>query len=333
MDFKSILSELKGGTYRPVYFLQGEEPYYIDRITHFIEQNAIAETERDFNQTILYGKDTNIAEVLNHAKRYPMMAERQVVIVKEAQHLKKELDQISGYLKQPLETTVLVFNFKYDKLDGRKEVSKLFKKQLVFTSDKLKEYRVPDWITGYLQSKGYRIASNASGLLSEFLGNDLSKISGELDKLAILVPKETEITPDIIQQNIGISKDFNVFELQNALLKRDVFRANLIVQHFSKNQKNHPAPLVIGQLFALFSKLMKLHFVKNKSNDQEVARTIGVHPFFVKDYKAALGHYNPRKLAHIIGLLRTADLQSKGIGTTNIKEEQLYKQLIFEILH
>ncbi len=333
MDYQKIMSELKGGQYHPIYFLQGEEAYFIDKITHYIEENVLADHERDFNQTILYGKDTSADEILSVVKRYPMMAEYQVVIIREAQHLKNQLDQLKDYIAKPLQSTILVFNYKYGKLDGRKEVSKLFAKHCLFTSDKIKDYRVPDWISTYVKSKGLNIDQRSAAMLSEYLGSDLSKISGEIDKLAISLEKGGAITPEVIQRNIGISKEFNIFELQNALLQRDVFRANLIVKYFANNPKNHPAVLIVPQLFSLFQKLMKLHFAKNKSNDKELAREIGVHPFFLKEYKAAGRFYNPKRLAHIIELTRTADLQSKGVGATNLDSGEILKQLVYQILH
>ncbi|MBL4706148.1 MAG: DNA polymerase III subunit delta [Flavobacteriales bacterium] len=333
MEYKTLINELKGKQYKPIYFLQGDEAYFIDKIAKFIETNVLEEHERDFNQTIFYGKDTTVDAILATAKRFPMMAERQVVIVREAQHLKNQLGEFKAYLQQPLTSTVLVFCYKYGKLDGRKEISKQFAKHCLFTSDQIKDYKVPDWISTYVKSKGLLIDQRSAILLAEYLGSGLSKISGEIDKLSIIVDKGTNITPDIIQKNIGISKEYNIFELQNALLKRDVLKANVIIKYFASNPKNHPAVLIIPQLFSLFQKIMKLHFAKNKGNDQALAREIGVHPFFVKEYKAASQFYNPKRLANIIEWTREADLQSKGVGVANLDTGEILKQLVFRILH
>lgn len=333
MDYKSIIQELQQKQYKPIYFLQGEEAYFIDKITDFIENNVLEEHERDFNQTIFYGKDSTPDDILATAKRYPMMSEKQVVVVKEAQHLKSQLDAFKDYLNNPLDTTLLVFNYKYGKLDGRKEISKLFAKHCLFTSDKIKDYRVPDWIMTYVKSKGMMIDQRSAVMLSEYLGSDLSKVAGEIDKLAIIVEKGAAITPEVIQRNIGISKEYNIFELQNALLQRDVFKANVIIKYFASNPKNHPLVLIIPQLFSLFQKLMKLHFAQNKGNDQALAREIGVHPFFLKEYRAASQFYNPKRLARIIELTREADLKSKGVGAVNLDSGEILKQLIYQILH
>ncbi|MFT7612972.1 MAG: DNA polymerase-3 subunit delta [Parvicellaceae bacterium] len=333
MEYSSLIKDLKSKKYQSIYFFQGEEAYFIDEAAKFIENNVLAEHERDFNQTIFYGKDSTTEDILATAKRYPMMAEKQVVIVREAQNLKANLGDFKDYLANPLSSTVLVFCYKYGKLDGRKPISKDFAKHCLFTSDQLKDYKVPDWISSYVKSKGLLIDSRSSIMLAEYLGSDLSKISGEIDKLSIIVEKGTKITSEIIQKNIGISKEYNIFEFQNALLKRDVLKANTIIKYFASNPKNHPVVLIIPQIFSLFQKLMKLHFAKNKGNDQALAREIGVHPFFLKEYKAASQFYNPKRLAGIIEWTREADLQSKGVGVANLNTEEILKQLVFRILH
>ena len=333
MDYNSIRKELETKQYRPVYFLQGEEPYFIDKLTKYIENNILDENEKDFNQTIFYGKDSNPELILETAKRYPMMSEKQVVIVREAQHLKNKLGEFKGYLENPQLSTILVFNYKYGKLDGRKEISKLFAQHCIFTSDKLRDYLVPDWIMKYVRSKGNGITQRSAVLLSEYLGNDLQKIVGEIDKLRITIGPEANITPEDIQRNIGISKEYNVFELQNALLTRNVLKANQIVKYFASDPKTHPDIITITVLFTLFKRLMKFHFAVNKSNDKALAKEIGVHHFFLKEYKSAGQFYNPKKLADIIHLLRIADMQTKGVGSVNRDPGAIVKQLIYQILH
>ena len=333
MDYNSIQKELENGQYRPVYFLQGEEPYFIDKLTKYIELHAIQEHERDFNQTIFYGKDCTPDIVLETAKRFPMMAERQVVIVREAQHLKSKMDEFKAYLENPLQSTVLVFNYKYGKLDGRKEIAKLFGQHCMFTSNKLKDYLIPDWIVQYGRSEELDISQKSAVLLSEYLGNDLQKIAGEIAKLKIATKSGSKIDTEDIQKNIGISKDYNVFELQNALLTRDVLKANQIVKYFASDSKKHPDVLTISILFSLFQRLMKFHFSVNKSNDKALAREIGVHPYFLKEYKSASKYYTPKKLADIIYQLRMADLKVKGVDSATNKPGAIITELIYRILH
>jgi DNA polymerase-3 subunit delta len=333
MDYNSIRKELKAKQYRPVYFLQGEEPYFIDKLTKHIENNVLEEHEKDFNQTIFYGKDSKPELILETAKRYPMMSEKQVVIVREAQHLKSKLGEFKEYLENPQLSTILVFNYKYGKLDGRTEIAKCFAQHCVFTSDKLKDYLVPDWIMKYVRSKGNGISQRSAVLLSEYLGNDLQKIAGEIDKLRITIEADANITSEDIQRNIGISKEYNVFELQNALLTRNVLKANQIIKYFASDPKSHPDVVTISVLFSLFQRLMKLHFALNKANDKALAKEIGVHPFFLKEYKSAGQFYTPKKLADIIHLLRIADMQTKGVGSVNRDPGELVKQLVYQILH
>ena len=333
MTFEEIYSNIKKQNYAPIYFLMGEESFYIDKITDYILANALPEAERDFNQTIFYGKDANIANVLDTARRFPMMATRQLVVVKEAQLL-KDIDFLDSYIKNPLKSTILVINYKYKSLDKRKVFTKnIAKYGVLFESKKIYENQLPDWIAKYARNLKLKIDTKAGILLSEFLGNDLSKISNELDKLSINIPQGSTITAEEIEKNIGISKDFNNFELQNALGKKDVIKANQIINYFSTNEKNKPIFVTIALLHSYFSKILKFHFLKNKTNDKLIASALGVNPFFVKDYKSAARLYNPRKVVSIIKLLREYDLKSKGIGNVSSKNGDLLKELIFKTLH
>lgn len=329
-SYKQIMSGLKSGQFAPVYFLAGDEPYYIDQIAEYIQNNALGEAERDFNQTVMYGKDTEVGHVLETAKRFPMMAERQVVIVKEAQALKK-LEELQPYLENPLDTTVLVVCHK-KKLDKRKAFSKtIAKHSLFFESEKIKDYKVGDWVLSYLTGKGMKISPTGANLIAESLGSDLSKMVNELDKLELVVEKGTEISPEIIQRYIGISKDFNVFELQNALAKRNALKAHQIIKYFGDNSKNHPLLVTIGSLFSYFTKLLHYHYLPDKSA-KNVASQLKINPYFVKDTVAAANNYRPGKLVDIIKTLRDFDLKAKGVGSAGASESELGKELVARIL-
>ena len=261
MGYSEILSELKQKKYRPIYFLQGEEPYYMDKITDFISNNVLKEGERDFNQTILYGKDVTVQDIVNTSKRYPMMAPYQVVIVKEAQHLIRTIDQLSTYAENPTTTTILVFNYKYKKLDGRKALGKQLKKLgYLETFDKIRDYKLPDWIVDYCRDESLQISPKGAMMLSEFLGNDLNKISNTIEKLKVVLDGDTTIDASVIERNVGISKEFNLFELHGALADKDILKANLICNHFGENPKNYPLVVTLSSLYGYFTKLMKYHF-------------------------------------------------------------------------
>ena len=333
MTFEDIFKKLKRKEFAPVYFLMGEESFFIDQISDYILENAIPKTERDFNQTILYGKDTDIGTIVTTARRFPMMAEKQLVVVREAQNI-KNIDQLSSYVKNPLPSTILVINYKHKSLDKRKSFTKeVAQNGVLFESKKIYENQIPDWIKKYTNNLKYKIDTKACFLLAEFLGNDLGKITNALEKLTINIPKDKTITPSDIERNIGISKDYNNFELQNALGKKDVLKANQIINYFSTNEKNNPMVVTIALLHSYFSKVLKYYFIKNKTNEKVVASNLRINPFFVKDYKLAARNYNPKKLVEIIAMLREYDLRSKGYGDAGTKHGDLLKELIFKILH
>ncbi|MFA8433688.1 MAG: DNA polymerase III subunit delta [Marinifilaceae bacterium] len=333
MTFEEILRDLKQNRYQSIYFLMGDESYFIDRITDYITENALQESERDFNQTILYGKDVDIPTIITTARRFPMMANRQVVVVKEAQNI-RNIEQLLTYVQNPLESTILVINYKYKSLDKRKSFTKeVAAKGVLFESKKIYENQIPDWIKKYLGSMGYKIEPKACILLSEFLGNDLSKITNELEKLMISIPKSETISAGHIERNIGISKDFNNFELHSALGKRDVLKANRIINYFAANQKNNPMVVTISLLHSYFAKVLTYHFLKNKTNEKLVASSLHVNPYFVKDYKLSAKNYTPKKLVEIISLLREYDLKSKGVGDVSSSQGELLKELVYRILH
>lgn len=330
----SILNEIRIKKFKPVYFLMGEEPYYIDLITNEISKYALSDEERDFNQTIFYGADTDISTIINAAKRYPMMAERQLIIVKEAQALKK-IDELSFYLQKPLETTVLVFNHKYGKLDGRKKVSvDIAKKGVLFESKKLYDNNMPTWINKYVVDKGYTIDAKAAAMLTEFLGTNLSKVAGELDKLVIALPEDQKrITDTLIERHIGISKEYNTFELQKALAMKDVQKVSRIVDYFGKNVKSNPFVMIMSLLFTFFSNLMLCHYAVDKS-DNGLMRELGFRSAFqTTDYKNALRNYNAFKTMQIISLFREYDAKFKGFRSPPTSDADLLKELVFKIMH
>jgi len=340
MTAADLLKDLKNRKYKPIYLLHGEEPYYIDLVSNFVEHKLLPDAEKGFNQTVFYGKDTDIMSVLNASKRYPMMADYQVVLIKEAQDMKwgnedpdkKGINPVLSYLENPLQSTILVFCYKYGKFDKRKKTYKAIEKNgLIFESSPLYDNKIPAWIEDFLGEKNYRISQQATFILSEYLGNDLSKIANELEKLMLNIPPGQEITLKQIQDNIGISKEYNVFELQTALSKKDTLKANQIINYFEANPKANPIVLVLGNLNNFFTKVLLYHYVKDKS-PQNLARELGVSPYFIKDYEQAARSYNYGKTMQIISFLREYDVKSKGVES-NTDHGGLMKELLFKILH
>lgn len=311
----------------------GEEPYYIDRITEYLENNLLTEDERGFNQMVLYGRDTTIDDIISNAKRYPMMAERQVVIVKEAQELSRTIDQIEKYAENPQPTTVLIFAYKYKTLDKRKKVTKTLEKHgLVYESKKMYDNKVGDWIKRVLQGRGYGIEPKAMAMLVEFLGTDLSRIANELNKLEIILPKGSTITPNHIEENIGFSKDFNVFEFRKAIGEKNQFKAYQIANYFAQNQKDNPIVMTNGLVFSFFSALLQYHGLKDKS-PSNVAKVLRVSPYFVNDYVSAAHNYPMKKISAIIGTLRNVDVKSKGVGANSLSHGDLLKEMLVGIFN
>ncbi len=326
-----IVNDIKSGTISPIYFLMGEEPYFIDKISEYIEQNILSEEEKGFNQSILYGRDVTIEDIIATAKRYPMMAERQVVIVKEAQDLSKTIDKIENYAENPMPSTVLVFCYKYKTLDKRKKVTKtLAKNGLLFESKKLYENQVGQWITRILKSKNFTIEPKANAMLVEFLGNDLSKINNELEKLQIILKQGSLITAKDIEINIGFSKDYNTFELQNAIGTKNQLKAYQIAHYFSESPKENPMVVTTSLLFGFFIKLLKYHGLKDH-NPKNVANSLGINPFFVKDYEIALKNYPMKKVSQIITKLRDIDMKSKGVGANSLPNSDLLREMLVTI--
>lgn len=330
-EAEKIINDIKNRNFKPIYFLMGDEPYYIDKIADYIEKNVLSEDEKGFNQTVLYGRDTSVEEVVSNAKRYPMMAEHQVVIVKEAQELSRNIDKIESYAENPQPSTILVFCYKYKTLDKRKKITKTLEKNgVVFESKKLYENQVGAWINQVLTESGYKIEPKANAMLVEFLGTDLSKVNNEIEKLKIILPKGTTINAEHIEKNIGISKDYNVFEFRNALGEKNVLKANRITQYFAQNPKDNPITLITSQVFAFYLQLLQYHGLSDK-NPANVAKVLKVNPYFVKDYEKAARNYPMRKVSSIVASLREIDLKSKGVGANALSTNELLKDMLIAV--
>lgn len=332
MNYKEIITEIGNKELKPVYFLMGNEPYYIDKLSDRFSKDLLSNEEQQFNQVTLYGKDINTEQIISEAKQFPFGSERRIVIIKEAQQL-KNIERIDSYLDNPQETTVLVICYKGGSVDKRKKFGKnLQKKSVVFQSNKIYDDKIPSWISSYVIKNGYQIENSAIAILSEYLGNDLSKISNELEKLMLVVKIEDPISTKLIEEHIGISKDYNVFELQNALGKRDIMKANLIVNHFAENTKNHHIIQILSLLFSFFQKIMIYHFLEDKST-KNASSILKVNPFFISQYQKGAQNYNKKQLFHIFEYLKEYDLKSKGVNNKSTKQGELLKELIFKILH
>ena len=330
---RQIVEDIKNGSPKPIYFLMGEETYYIDMISDFIEDNILKEEEKGFNQMILYGRDVSVEDIIANAKRYPMMADKQVVIVKEAQDLSRTIEKLVSYAENPQLTTVLVICYKYKTIDKRRKLSKTIASMgCLFESNKLYENQVGEWITSNLMDKGYKIEPKAGQMLVEFLGTSLSKINNELEKLMLILPKGSTISATHIEDNIGISKDFNNFELRKAVGEKQVVKANQIAMYFAQNTKSNPLVMTISLLNSFFTQLLMYHGLKDKGRIN-VAKSLRINPYFVSEYENAARKYSMRKVAQIIGYLRMADLKSKGVGASNLPPGDILKELLFKIMH
>jgi DNA polymerase-3 subunit delta len=331
-EVKRIVTEIRKGNIRPIYFLFGEEPYFIDKLSDFIGSTVLTEEEKGFNQMVLYGKDITIDDIVGNAKRYPMMAERQVVIVKEAQHLSRTIEQLVPYAENPQPSTVLVICYKYKKLDKRKKLYKVIQNNgQLLESKKLYENQVSEWLRKNLQTDGHAISHKAAMLLVEYLGTDLSRINNELDKLKLALPEQTEITPKHIEEHIGISKDYNNFELKKAIGERDVLKATKIITYFAQNPKDNPFVLTVTLLYSFFSQLLQYHGLKDHS-PKSVASALRINPYFVGEYQTAARNYPMKRVSQIIADLREMDLKGKGVGANSLDQSNLLKELLVKII-
>jgi DNA polymerase III subunit delta len=332
-SFKDIISDLKKKIYHPVYVLAGEESYFIDVISDLIEETVLSEQEKEFNQAVLYGRDVDPATVGDYAKRYPMMSNYQVVIIKEAQDM-NGIEQLASYIENPLSSTLLVLCHKNKTPDKRRSLYKAIQKNgIYFESKRVSPNKIPDWIKDYMQSLGYTITVKATMLISEFVGNDISKITNEVSKLIINLPKGTEVTDTHVEQNIGISKDYNMFELSNALSTKDIMKANKIAFHLASNKKEDPIFAAVPIFFDFFTKVLLYQENAPKANPKDLGAIVGAHGFYLDQYKNTARLYSRDKLIRIIGYLREYDLKSKGVNNASTDGGELLKELIFKILH
>ena len=332
--YEEIARDLKNRIYKPVYYLMGEESYYIDRISDYIAQTVLTEEEKEFNQTVLYGSEIDVATIINAAKRYPMMAEHQVIIVKEAQNVKK-IEDLSFYLKQPLMSTILVICHKHGVLDRRKKLAvEIEKVGVLFESKKIKDAQLPGFISTYLKRKSVDIEPKASEMMAEFVGTDLNRMAGELEKLVITLPQGVRrITPEQVERNIGVSKDYNNYELRSALVTRDILKANKIIKYFDENPKTNPLQATLASLFGFFSNLMLAYYAPEKT-EQGIAQQLQLKQSWqAKEYIAAMRVYSGVKCMQIIGEIRYCDARSKGVDNSSLSDGDLLRELVYKILH
>ncbi|MBQ4162008.1 MAG: DNA polymerase III subunit delta [Parabacteroides sp.] len=334
VTYDEIARDLKNRIYKPVYYLMGEESYYIDKISEYISQTVLTEEEKEFNQTVMYGSDIDVATIINTAKRYPMMAEHQVVIVKEAQNI-KNIEQLAYYVQKPLLSTILVICHKHGVLDRRKKLAAIIEKEgVLFESKKVKETQLPGFITSYLKRKSVDIEPKSTEMMAEFVGTDLSRMAGELEKLVLTLPVgQKRITPELIERNIGISKDYNNYELRSALIAKDVLKANKIIKYFEENPKTNPIQMTLSVLFNFFSNLMLVYYAPDKT-EQGVVLQLGLRsPWQAREYLAAVRKFSGVKVMEIIGEIRYCDARSKGVENSSLKDGELLRELIYKILH
>ncbi len=335
MTNEDILRDAKAGKFKPVYFLHGEEAFFIDQVETAIDQHALSDSEKSFNQSILYGKEVDHLALLDTLRRYPMMSERQVVILREAQEM-KSLGELAAYVEKPMESTVFVICHKHKKYDMRSRLGKALKTNaVVLESKKLYDNQLPDWIIKYCKARKLSVEMPAAVLIAEYLGTDLAKITNELDKLALNLPAESTVTTHHVEEYIGISKDYNVYELQRAFATRDLPKIARIQQYFTANIRKNPLIVTVASLFAYFSKVYMLHFLHGKS-DAEMVQALSLRSdWFLKEYKLAARNYSLAQTEHILQLLRQYDLRSKGVdnNSTNTGDEELTKELFWKMLH
>lgn len=331
MDFKSILKDVKEKKFSPLYVLHGDEPYFIDEISNAIAEHALDESEKDFNLTILYGRDVDALTVMSEARSFPFMGERKVVIIKEAQDMKDVYD-LEKLIPNMVPSNIFVLCHKYKALDGKRKLTKEANGAgVVFKSEKVKDYHLADWISNYVKASGFDITPKAAALLGEFLGNDLSRIVNELEKLAIVLEKGTRISDVHIEENIGISKDYNVFELTNAMAIRDFYKVFQIADYFERNPKDHSIIVVIPALFKLFTNMMRVHFATTKTKEH-IASVAGVHPFVAQELIKNAVHFPPKVLARNVEILHDFDLKAKGVGNASTPDGQLLKEMLIQLL-
>jgi DNA polymerase-3 subunit delta len=330
MSIDKIITDWRKGVFKPVYWLEGEEEYFIDKAINYAENSILKESEASFNLTVFYGKDTSWPEVINACRRYPMFAERQVVIIKEAQHM-REIEKLEAYVDNPLSSTVFIVSYKDKKVDGRTKFAKTLKeKSVLVTTKKMYEDKIPEWTQELLESKGLSISPKGLTLIVDHLGNDLTRIENEINKISINLGKRKTITEEDIEEFVGVSKDFNVFELQSAIAHKDFAKALRIIQYFEANPKAAPIQLVLPSLYGFFSKVFMV-FGAGTTDEKGVAAAIGVNPFFVKDYMKAANIYNFQGVERILLLLHQYNLKSIGINSPGTEDGSLLKEMLYKM--
>jgi DNA polymerase-3 subunit delta len=327
----AIISDWKKGTYKPVYWLEGEEEYFIDKVMKYAESNILNESETGFNLSVFYGKDADWAAVINACRRYPMFAERQVVLLKEAQQM-RDIEKLEAYIENPLTSTIFVVSYKEKKVDGRTRLAKLLKeKGVVLTTKKLYENQLPEWTEELVESKKLSISQKALMLLVDHIGNDLSRIENEIDKMAINLGKRKDITETDVEQYVGVSKDFNVFELQAALATKNLSKAIQIIQYFEANPKAGPIQLILPSLYAFFSKVFMIHGL-NTRDEKTIAASLGINPFFIKDYLRTTNVYSYADVEKLLLLLSDYNLKSIGINNSGTTDASLLKEMVVKMI-
>lgn len=336
-EVRKIITAIKNKQYKPVYFLMGEEAYYIDNIADYISDHVLTEEEKGFNQMVLYGRDVSIQDIMGHARRFPLMADHQVIIIKEAQDLIKTIDQFDAYFEHIQPSTILVFCYKYKTLDKRKKLYKSLEKHgVLFESKKLREYQVEQWIHQFLKSRKFTAEPKASAMLLEFIGFDLHRIANEIKKLQLILPEGTHITPDHIETHIGISKEFNNFELIKAVAEKNATTAYKIGHYFAQNSKNNPLVLTFSLLYNYFSKLLQLHGIKygrGTVGGKEIARELKISEYAIKDLETGTKNYPMKKVSQNIEILRDFDMKSKGVNATQMSHQDIMNEMLAKLFY
>jgi DNA polymerase III subunit delta len=330
LSAEQIIRDWKRQVFKPVYWLEGEEEYFINQVMDYAEHQLLPEAERGFNLTIFYGKDADWAEIVNACRRYPMFAERQLVLLKEGQQM-RDIARLEPYIQHPLDSTILVISYKEKKVDGRSKLARLLKeKGELLSTKKMYDNLLPEWTTGMIRTKGFTITQKALLLMIDHIGNDLGRLSSEIDKIAINLGKRTDITDDDIEQFVGISKEFNVFELQDALARKDIPKAIRIIRYFENNPKAGPIQMVLPALYNFFSKVYMLFGIDSRE-EKAVSAGLGVNPYFVKDYLLAAKNYGYGGIERMLLLLHAYNLKSIGIQSVNTEDGSLLKEMVMKM--
>jgi DNA polymerase III subunit delta len=331
MPVEKIIAEWKKNVFKPVYWLEGEEEYFIDKAINYAEHHILSENEASFNLSIFYGRDASWADVINACRRYPMFAERQVVLLKEAQQM-RDIEKLEAYVENPLPSTVFVVSYKNKKVDGRTKFARVLKeKGVLISTKKIYDNQLPEWIKELVESKGLAISAKGLALLADHIGNDLTRIENEVEKILVNLGKRKTITEEDIEEFVGVSKEFNVFELQSALAKKDLSKAIRIIQYFEANPKAAPIHFILPSLYGFFSKVFMV-FGTNTTDEKAIATAIGVNPFFSKDYVQAAKVYNYKEVENALLLLHSYNLKSLGVNSAGTEETSLLKEMVFKMI-